>query len=465
MECADVLIQAGHEGCPENAGSTGPCGNEIDWTPIVADEATRILRSEGISVIRCDGNFDLPSKKYSVEAAVFLHFDGSISHGSRASVGFPTDSDHSCHLAEDAAIACQWKSLYEKYWPFGFMEDNFTVNLQRYYGYHAVTATKGKLLIEFGDLSNEEQAEWLQTRLRFLGHLVAFFISGQIGKGNVELPSDRNDVLRVETPESNEVITVGDSVVFSGEADQDVSMVKVLIGPGGPFKLGTAKPINGKWTFSQALVNSGENRPLTYQASSHEGLILQEICKQITVLPSRQSSDSRMDSLYPWRRHYAGLNVGDANIPSEGCKNPTLERTLGILEEPYGEIVSYSGFDFVKGRISSFGGADDTGVSTIEESALTRERLRSLSEDDYYCAMRWCYEPQGSNFWANRRLLIINPINRQAVVVRAIDWGPNTSTGRIIDLSPKCLTALALNTDDDVICAFAKPDTIVVGKL
>jgi hypothetical protein len=465
MESASVLIQAGHEGCPEEAGSTGPCGNEIDWTPIVADEATRILRSEGISVIRCDGNFDLPSKKYSVEAAVFLHFDGSTTHRSRASVGFPNDADHSCHLIEDAAMASQWKSLYAKYWPFGFMDDNFTNNLQRYYGYHAVTATKGKITIEFGDLSNTEQAEWLQTRLRFLGRLVAFFISGQIGKGTVELPSDENDVLRVQTPKSNEVITVGDSVVFSGEADEDVSMVKVLIGPGGPFTLGTAKPINGKWTFSQALVNSGENRPLTYQASSQQGLILQEIRKQITVLPSRQGSDSRMDSLFPWRSYYAGLNIEGARIPSEGSKNPTLEETLGVLEEPYGEIVSYSGFQFVKGRISSFGGPDDSGVSSDETGALTGELLRSLSEDDYYCAMRWCYEPHGVSFWANRRLLVINPINQQAVVVRAIDWGPNTSTGRIIDLSPKCLTALALNTDDDVICAFAKPANRAVGKL
>jgi len=49
----DVFIQAGHENTPDNkTGGEGPLGNEIDWTPIVADEATRILRQAGISTIR-----------------------------------------------------------------------------------------------------------------------------------------------------------------------------------------------------------------------------------------------------------------------------------------------------------------------------------------------------------------------------------------------------------------------------
>src|SRR5690242_5690400 len=49
----DVLISAGHEGRPEscphfpkhkcNLGTAG----EREWTPVVADEATRILRAHG----------------------------------------------------------------------------------------------------------------------------------------------------------------------------------------------------------------------------------------------------------------------------------------------------------------------------------------------------------------------------------------------------------------------------------
>ena len=38
-EC-DILIQAGRENTPDDkTGGSGPLGNEIDWTPIVTDEA------------------------------------------------------------------------------------------------------------------------------------------------------------------------------------------------------------------------------------------------------------------------------------------------------------------------------------------------------------------------------------------------------------------------------------------
>ena len=48
MQVADVLIQAGHEG--RTTGSTGTSskwGAEIKWTPIIADETTRIPRQQG----------------------------------------------------------------------------------------------------------------------------------------------------------------------------------------------------------------------------------------------------------------------------------------------------------------------------------------------------------------------------------------------------------------------------------
>ncbi len=61
----DVLIQAGHEGRTSgNTGTTGPLGNEIDWTPIVADEATRILIEAGVSVARVNADEIDPSCLY-----------------------------------------------------------------------------------------------------------------------------------------------------------------------------------------------------------------------------------------------------------------------------------------------------------------------------------------------------------------------------------------------------------------
>jgi hypothetical protein len=465
METADVLIQAGHEGL--TSGATGACGSlgcEIDWTPIVADEATRILRNAGVSVIRADANFDLPDRTYSVKAAVFLHFDGNFTEcATTASVGYPTDPDLSSHLTEDAEMAAEWKTLYKEFWSFGFMNDNFTKALNRYYGFAPVTASRGMLLIEFGEVSCLEQAQWLHPRLKFLGELLAHFLSNRIGEGNVPLPGKQEDVIKIEKPKLGETVVINTVVGFSGVASPQVLIVEALIGPGGPFKLGSAKPDDqGKWSFAQTLVSPGKNRPLFFRALDSSGSVLQEIESKLTVDPG---SSPPPPVLAPWRSFYAGLELNGSQIPHQGVDNPTLKDNLGVLTEPLGELIQFSGVDFIKGKTSSFGGAKDDGVSDTETGALTGEVLKQLDDEDFYCAMRWSFNPNGKSFWANRRILVINPINRKAIIVRAIDWGPNTSTGRIIDLSPKALSILDVDTDEEVICAFAKPNDAKIGLL
>jgi len=464
LETADVLIQAGHEGL--TTGPTGACGSlgcEIDWTPIVANEAARILRNAGVSVIRADANFDLPDRTYSVEAAVFLHFDGSDNEcTTTASVGYPTDSELSSHLTEDAEMAAEWKTFYKEFWSFNFMNDNFTDGLNRYYGFYPVTASRGMLLIEFGEVSCLEQAQWLKPRLKFLGGLVAHFLSKRIEKGNVPLPGQQEDVFKVEKPKPGETVTVGSIVEFSGTALSQVSTVEALIGPGGPFKLGSAKPKEGKWILTQTLASPGKNRPLVFRALDDSGSILQEIQFKLTI---DSGSSPPPAVLAPWRTFYAGLDLNGSQIPRQGLANPTLKDSLGILTEPLGELVQFGGVDFIKGKVSSFGGSNDDGVSNTETGALTNEVLKALDENDFYCAMRWSFSPNDKSFWANRRLLVINPINRKAIIVRAVDWGPNTSTGRTIDLSPKALSILSVATDDEVICAFAKPNDAKIGLL
>lgn len=171
----------------------------------------------------------------------------------------------------------------------------------------------------------------------------------------------------------------------------------------------------------------------------------------------------------PW----AGLTQGNAQIPRAGLSNPTLQNTLGLQTEPYGTTTTVDGRQWVQGKVSWFGGPDDTGVGATETGSVTSERLRELNdpvdassstvasrpEDFYFVAMRWNFSATPRNTWRDLRLLLKNPANGHAVVVRPVDWGPNTSTRRIVDVSPRTITDLDADTDDTVLVAFAAPGT------
>lgn len=182
---ADVLISAGHEGrpasCaryPKRACNLGANG-EREWTPVVADEATRVLREHGVTVAREPADFD---GAYDVDAAVFIHFDGSTSPcASGASIGY--------HEQRFASAAQQWRELYSRYFPYGFQPDDFTAGLRDYYAYRQVDARDASLVLELGELTCPKQREWLAPRLAFDGQLIAYFLSRLVGKGDVPLPS------------------------------------------------------------------------------------------------------------------------------------------------------------------------------------------------------------------------------------------------------------------------------------
>ena len=182
---ADVLISAGHEGRPASCARypKRPCNlganGEREWTPVVADEATHVLRAHGVSVMREPADFD---GSYAVGAAVFIHFDGSPTPcASGASVGY---HDRKYQLA-----AQQWRALYSHYFPFGFQPDDFTKGLRDYYAFRQVQARDASLVLELGELTCPRQRAWLAPRLQFEGQLLAYFLSRLIGKGDVPLPS------------------------------------------------------------------------------------------------------------------------------------------------------------------------------------------------------------------------------------------------------------------------------------
>jgi hypothetical protein len=182
---ADVLISAGHEGrpasCarfPHRACNLGAAG-ERDWTPVVADEATRMLRAHGVDVVRKPADFD---GEFAVGMAIFIHFDGAVpACTSGASIGYSG--------AAGASAARAWRALYAPIFPYAFMPDNFTVGLREYYAYRQVQTKDGALVLELGEITCSAQHAWLAPRLRALGDLIAYYVSRAIGKGDVPLPA------------------------------------------------------------------------------------------------------------------------------------------------------------------------------------------------------------------------------------------------------------------------------------
>jgi N-acetylmuramoyl-L-alanine amidase len=126
----------------------------------------------------------------------------------------------------------------------------------------------------------------------------------------------------------------------------------------------------------------------------------------------------------------------------------------------------------VEGKMSTFGGPHDLGMSPDEGLALfsntdlkdpkysylflpapppgTSGLGRRLNPDQYYFACRWDYTATPKEFLRRALARVKNPANGRAVDARPVDWGPHPSTGRVADLSPGLAAALGLNTDDIV---------------
>jgi hypothetical protein len=126
----------------------------------------------------------------------------------------------------------------------------------------------------------------------------------------------------------------------------------------------------------------------------------------------------------------------------------------------------------VEGKMSTFGGPRDTGMSADEGLALftpadlqdpkysylflptpppgTTGLGRRLNPEKYYFACRWNYKDTPKEFLKRALARVENPANGRTADARPVDWGPNIATGRVADLSPGLAAALGLQTDDVV---------------
>jgi hypothetical protein len=163
-----VLIQAGHEGRTKgNIGSIRGDLKEVDWNILVSKEIERELKRENIDVTRVGADIPIANARI----AIAIHFDGATRPCSTgASIGYDEEDLPSKKLAK------RWREIYQPYFPFHWHKDNFTKNLSQYYGFNRVHTEKGFLVLELGEITCQEQTEWLEPRLEIIATKVADFI-------------------------------------------------------------------------------------------------------------------------------------------------------------------------------------------------------------------------------------------------------------------------------------------------
>jgi N-acetylmuramoyl-L-alanine amidase len=126
----------------------------------------------------------------------------------------------------------------------------------------------------------------------------------------------------------------------------------------------------------------------------------------------------------------------------------------------------------LRGKVSWFGGPEDTGVSPSEGLAFyysvadapelflptqpsgTTGLARRLDPDTFYIACRWDYAITPKTMLPDMTVKITNPKTGATAYAVPGDWGPHIDTGRCADLSPGLMSALELTTDDEVIVEY-----------
>jgi N-acetylmuramoyl-L-alanine amidase len=121
----------------------------------------------------------------------------------------------------------------------------------------------------------------------------------------------------------------------------------------------------------------------------------------------------------------------------------------------------------LNGKVSYFGGPDDTGVAPDEglafiyeldtaphlflpyQPADTTGLARRLNPHIHYVACRWDYNITPPDMLLSKAALVRVPAGIELTAFPA-DWGPHPDTGRIADLSPGLMDDLGLQTDDEV---------------
>jgi N-acetylmuramoyl-L-alanine amidase len=122
------------------------------------------------------------------------------------------------------------------------------------------------------------------------------------------------------------------------------------------------------------------------------------------------------------------------------------------------------------GKCSWFGGPEDSGVAPNEGLAFfyevsdaphlflpeqppgTTGLARRLDPDEFYVACRWDYDitPKEMLADASLKAIVQSPKTGKTFLAWPADWGPHGDTDRAADISPGLMSALGIETDDEV---------------
>jgi N-acetylmuramoyl-L-alanine amidase len=134
----------------------------------------------------------------------------------------------------------------------------------------------------------------------------------------------------------------------------------------------------------------------------------------------------------------------------------------------------------LKGKVSWFGGPNDTtGVSPSEGLAFiydvsdaphlfldyqpegTTGLARRLNPEVNYIACRWDYDLYPKPSLLEHMALIRSLKTGKTIKAYPADWGPNSSTDRVADISEGAMKALGIQTDDEVEVIYPYGDAIM----
>jgi N-acetylmuramoyl-L-alanine amidase len=126
----------------------------------------------------------------------------------------------------------------------------------------------------------------------------------------------------------------------------------------------------------------------------------------------------------------------------------------------------------LRGKVSWFGGPDDTGVAPDEGLAFIYEiddaphlflptqppgttgLARRLNPNAHYVACRWDYDEYPKPMLLEYTALVRNLFTDKVFEAYPADWGPHQDTDRVADISPGLMEELDLETDDEVEVVF-----------